>query len=73
MVLAFKTRLGDINPQAEEGDYDYVIQQTISRFTSFLQERKMEYTVNSFPLHQNQQNAKYLIVYGLKQFQKLTI
>lgn len=50
VVLAFKTRLGDINPQAEEGDYDYVIQQTISRFTSFLQERKMEYTVNSFPL-----------------------
>lgn len=50
VVLAFKTRLGDINPQTEEGDYDYVIQQTISRFTSFLQERKMEYTVNSFPL-----------------------
>ena len=50
VVLAFKTRLGDINPQAKEGDYDYVIQQTISRFTSFLQERKMEYTVNSFPL-----------------------
>ena len=50
VVLAFKTRLGDINPQAEEGDYDYVIQQTIGRFTSFLQERKMEYTVKSFPL-----------------------
>ena len=50
VVLAFKTRLGDINPQAEEGDYDYVIQQTIRRFTSFLQERKMEYTVKSFPL-----------------------
>lgn len=50
VTLAFKTRLGDINSKAEEGDYDYVIQQTIQRFTSFLQERNMDYITNSFPI-----------------------
>ncbi|QQP29418.1 PD-(D/E)XK nuclease family protein [Lactobacillus ultunensis] len=50
VVLAFKTRIGDINPQAEEGDYDYVIQQTIKHFTSFLHERDMDYVVDSLPI-----------------------
>lgn len=50
VTLAFKTRLGDINPKTEEGDYDYVIQQTINRLVIFLQERNMNYVTKSFPL-----------------------
>ena len=50
VTLAFKTRLGNINPKAEEGDYDYVIQQTIQRLVSFLQERDMDYVANEFPI-----------------------
>src|SRR5699024_5095700 len=51
VILAFKTRLGEINSSAEEGDYDYVIQQTIKRLTLFLQERKMDYVTATFPLN----------------------
>lgn len=50
VTLAFKTRLGDINPKAEEGDYDYIIQQTIKRFVDFLQERNINYVAQNFPI-----------------------
>lgn len=60
VTLGFKTKLGDINPQAEAGDYDYVIQQTIKRFTSFLQERNINYTVNNFPLSSKPTNRENL-------------
>ncbi|NHL96763.1 PD-(D/E)XK nuclease family protein, partial [Lactobacillus helveticus] len=50
VTLAFKTRLGNINPKAEAGDYDYVIQQTIRRLVSFLQERDMDYVASEFPI-----------------------
>lgn len=42
VTLAFKTRLGDINPKTEEGDYDYVIQQTINRLVIFFARKKYE-------------------------------
>lgn len=60
VILAFKTRLGEINSSAEEGDYDYVIQQTIKRLTLFLQERKMDYVTATFPLN-SQPNGREIL------------
>lgn len=60
VTLAFKTRLGEINPTAEEGDYDYVIQQTIKHLTMFLQERKMNYVATSFSLN-SQPNGREIL------------
>ncbi|MCT7890414.1 MAG: ATP-dependent helicase/nuclease RexB [Lactobacillus crispatus] len=60
VILAFKTRLGEINSSAEEGDYDYVIQQTIKRLTLFLQERKMDYVTATFPLN-SQSNGREIL------------
>lgn len=59
VTLAFKTRLGNINPKAEAGDYDYVIQQTIRRLVSFLQERDMDYVASEFPIPSEPTPAKF--------------
>lgn len=58
--LAFKTQLGDINPKAEEGDYDYVIQQTIHKLVSFLDERRISYQTEAYPLQPKQSGRELL-------------
>lgn len=58
--LAFKTRLGEYSPQAEPGDYDYVIQQTISKLIRFLDQQKLEYRLQSLPLNPRLNSAERL-------------
>lgn len=50
VTLAFKTKIGEINPQAKEGDYDYVIQQTIKNLMTFLDKRSIPFETEAMPL-----------------------
>lgn len=43
MTMAFKTKLGEITPKTTEGDYDFVIQRTITSLLTYLQEQEIDY------------------------------
>ena len=60
VTLAFKTKIGEINPKAEAGDYDYVIQQTIKHLTDFMQERNLNYRVETTKLAPKQSSRELL-------------
>ena len=53
VTLAFKTKLGDLNPDCEAGEYDYVIQQTIKRITNYLDKQNIEYETQAEDLLPN--------------------
>lgn len=53
VTLAFKTKLGDLNPDCEAGEYDYVIQQTIKRITNYLDKQNIEYATQAEDLLPN--------------------
>ncbi len=60
LSLAFKTRVGEIDPTATAGDYDYVIQQTISRLIHFVKARQLQCSYQAIPLQAVQSNAEKL-------------
>lgn len=47
VTLAFKTELGEIEPKAQPGDYDYVIQNTINKLICYIKSKNLEYQVSS--------------------------
>lgn len=49
-TLAFKTKIGKINTNAEPGDYDYVVQRTIKQLEHFWQNQELDYQCQEFPL-----------------------
>ena len=53
MAIAFKTKNGAINSSFEAGDYDYVVQKTISNFEHFLQNQGLNYQVSEFPINES--------------------
>ncbi|WEV70179.1 PD-(D/E)XK nuclease family protein [Lactobacillus sp. ESL0785] len=60
VTLAFKTKLGTIEPTAEAGDYDYVIQKTITQLTHFIEERDLNYQIDQVPLAPKQTERELL-------------
>ncbi|MDF7638921.1 PD-(D/E)XK nuclease family protein [Lactobacillus sp. ESL0791] len=54
VTLAFKTKLGQLDPQAQEGDYDFVIQQTISSLLRYLKGQGIAYQTASLPVSAKQ-------------------
>ena len=45
VTLAFKTQLGEINPKAEPGDYDYVIQTTINKLLQYIKAHNLPHQI----------------------------
>lgn len=45
LTLSFQTKSGAINKNAEAGDYDYIVQQTIRNLTSYFVSRNLTYHV----------------------------
>ncbi|WP_251717364.1 PD-(D/E)XK nuclease family protein [Lactobacillus agrestimuris] len=60
VTLAFKTKIGEINPAAIPGDYDYVIQNTIKRLIDFLNKREIDFEHETFPLNSKQTERERL-------------
>lgn len=60
ITLAFKTGLGNLRPNPEAGDYDYVIQQTINRLIDFASKRSLNFNIEELPLAPKQ-NGKELL------------
>lgn len=52
VTLAFKTKIGEINPQVTQGDYDYVIQRTINQLLNYLKQHNLTYQVEQTPISQ---------------------
>lgn len=50
VTLAFKTKIGDINPDFAQGDYDYVIQRTINQLLNYLKQHDLSYEVEKTPI-----------------------
>lgn len=48
VTFAFKTKIGQINPNPEVGDYDYVIQTTIRRLVDFCQKHNLTYITENY-------------------------
>ncbi|WEV37964.1 PD-(D/E)XK nuclease family protein [Lactobacillus sp. ESL0680] len=63
VTLAFKTKLGQIDPDAEAGDYDYVIQKTISQLTHYLDDHNLDYQVTATPIAPKPSNRELLNEY----------
>lgn len=51
-TLAFKTKIGKIDNNAEPGDYDYVVQRTIGQLEHFWQNQQLDYQTQEYPLTQ---------------------
>ena len=45
VTLAFKTKMGEINPKPEQGDYDYVIQTTISKLLQYIKAHNLAHQI----------------------------
>lgn len=60
VTLAFKTKNGEINSNSEPGDYDYVIQQTISRLIQYLQKEEIDYSLKKEEIAPVQTNRELL-------------
>lgn len=60
VTLAFKTKVGKIEPNAQEGDYDFIIQNTIKQLTKFMDEHNISYECEEFPLHPKQSAREIL-------------
>lgn len=60
VTLAFKTKIGEINLNSKEGDYDFVIQQTIQKLVSFFNSHNLKYETNTFPLNIKQDSRELL-------------
>ncbi|WEV44468.1 PD-(D/E)XK nuclease family protein [Lactobacillus sp. ESL0684] len=70
VTLAFKTKVGELNSQAEPGNYDYVIQKTISQLTHFMQERQLDYQVEKTPIAPKQSERELLNAYWTQSITK---
>lgn len=51
-TLAFKTKIGKIDNNAEPGNYDYVVQRTIGQLEHFWQNQQLDYQTQEYPLTQ---------------------
>ncbi|MDF7672001.1 PD-(D/E)XK nuclease family protein [Lactobacillus sp. ESL0701] len=63
VTLAFKTKLGQIDPAAEAGDYDYVIQKTIGQLMHYLDDHNLDYQVSTTPIAPKPSNRELLNEY----------
>lgn len=50
VTCAFKTKNGELNPDSQAGDYDYVIQKTIKQLTTYLDQQSIPYSAVQYPL-----------------------
>lgn len=60
VTLAFKTRIGEINPETVSGDYDYVIQKTIKQLLQYIKQRNLSYQIEKMPVAPTQTKRELL-------------
>lgn len=53
ITLAFKTKNGQLNPQAQAGDYDFIVQNTIKKLEHFWQNQTLDYQTDSIKISPN--------------------
>lgn len=60
VTIAFKTKNGEVTPDSEAGDYDYVIQKTISRLSYYLQKEDIDYSIEQVKVTPNPSKREIL-------------
>lgn len=60
VTVAFKTKVGDVEPNIQPGDYDYVIQKTINQLVHYMQQHNLSYQIEKMPIAPNPTNRELL-------------